>query len=749
MRTPGIVRQNRGWLSALFLLAFLVRVVPPYTAVMNGPGVNFRGNDSWYRMRLVDGLVRHFPDRVTMDPYARPGGEFVAIAPMFDELVAATAWVAGLGSPSAATVDRAGAIVPPLLGAGVAVIVFLLGVALFDRRAGLLGALFVAVAPGPFLERTTLGFADHHAAEVFFSMLAVLAFVRAAEAAGRRAEGKQPPAWLLGSGAGLALGAYLLTWMSGSLLVAALVVWIALQYTIDHLHGRPRGELALVMAPALAVALVLVLAGQDWRTFRFFQQVQALAGALAGVAVLEAARRLIARAGAPGWTFPAALAAGAIAVVAAVAWAMPGATTTLLQDAARFAPGRDASLVVEAQPLLFVNGVLSFARAWSYFGAMLPVGALGLAWLAWRAARDARPGLTLLAVWTAATLVAALGQNRFAYYAAPPLALLTGWVAGGALGWAGIGHGAGRARRRGLADVAVVLVAAAVYMSLSGAVAVARQNNGMPSTWWHAMDWLRARTPEPFGDPGFYDERYSAADATRMPAYSVMSWWDYGYWITRLGRRVPVSNPTQSGAVESADFLIATTEADAVADLDRVNARYVVVDDDLAFRGGGSAPLAGKFEGVVDWTSQPRSRFYQGFFERDAQGALVPVWIFYPDYYRTMAVRLVVYGGAAAEPAGSSYVITYAQRTDSPGRGFREILESKPFATYAEAEAYLSSLGPGLHRLVGRDPRRTCVPLDALERLQLRDRESVVIPHGRRVPTVSIFERVPPAPARP
>ena len=72
MKTPGIVRQNRGWLSALFLLAFLVRVVPPYAAVMNGPGVNFRGNDSWYHMRLVDGLVRHFPDRVTMDPYTRP-----------------------------------------------------------------------------------------------------------------------------------------------------------------------------------------------------------------------------------------------------------------------------------------------------------------------------------------------------------------------------------------------------------------------------------------------------------------------------------------------------------------------------------------------------------------------------------------------------------------------------------------------------------------------------------------------------
>ena len=112
-------------------------------------------------------------------------------------------------------------------------------------------------------------------------------------------------------------------------------------------------------------------------------------------------------------------------------------------------------------------------------------------------------------------------------------------MAGSALGFACVVHGACRARRRGLSEAAVVLVAAAVYMNLSGAVAVPRQNDGMPSTWWHAMDSLRALTPEPFGYPRFYYARYSAAHATRMPAYAVMSSRDYRYSITRLRRRVP------------------------------------------------------------------------------------------------------------------------------------------------------------------------------------------------------------------
>ncbi|GAI14766.1 unnamed protein product, partial [marine sediment metagenome] len=35
-------------------------------------------------------------------------------------------------------------------------------------------------------------------------------------------------------------------------------------------------------------------------------------------------------------------------------------------------------------------------------------------------------------------------------------------------------------------------------------------------------------------------------------SYSVMSWWDYGHWITRIAHRIPISNPFQQGASLSA-----------------------------------------------------------------------------------------------------------------------------------------------------------------------------------------------------
>ena len=86
---------------------------------------------------------------------------------------------------------------------------------------------------------------------------------------------------------------------------------------------------------------------------------------------------------------------------------------------------------------------------------------------------------------------------------------------------------------------------------------------GMPAYWFEAMQWLRTKTPEPFASPDYYYARYGK---TNPPAaFSVMNWWDQGYWIVQTGRRVPVSNPTQSGATKAAAFLTATDEADALS----------------------------------------------------------------------------------------------------------------------------------------------------------------------------------------
>jgi len=56
----------------------------------------------------------------------------------------------------------------------------------------------------------------------------------------------------------------------------------------------------------------------------------------------------------------------------------------------------------------------------------------------------------------------------------------------------------------------------------------------------------------------------------------------------RLGRRVPVANPTQAGAETAGRFFTAIDEAEAVRILDETGARYVIAHGEVPIlpRGG-------------------------------------------------------------------------------------------------------------------------------------------------------------------
>ena len=199
-----------------------------------------------------------------------------------------------------------------------------------------------------------------------------------------------------------------------------------------------------------------------------------------------------------------------------------------------------------------------------------------------------------------------------------------------------------------------------------------------------------------------------------------MNWWDYGYWIMREGRRVPVSNPTQSGAFDAARFLTATTEEEARAVLDEHRSRYVLIDRELVYSlPPGYRTLQGKFGAIAEWAGEPTNRFFESMFQRMPDGRLVSVRVFYPDYYRSMAVRLYHHGSAAVEPSNNTWVISYEDRTASDGSTYRELVHVQRFATYAEAQVHLATRGGGQHRIAGRDPLVTCVPLPALEGFRL------------------------------
>jgi len=736
--------RDRWLLLAIALAALALRVVFLFDTVFRDTYVNFQDNDAWYHMRLIDNLVRNFPRPMLVDPYIGPEAQPVAVAPLFDVIVAAVAWVVGLGRPSPHTIDVVGAVVPPVLGALVVLPVYGIGARLFGRVAGLLAAALVAVAPGHFLARSVLGYTDHHVAEALFSATAVLMLVVAVRQAERARRLR------LAAGAGVALAAYFLTWTGAALLVFVVCAWAVAQYILDALHRRGDDRIAWVTLPALALATMLVLLLQSRAMGRYGTQLAALLGGLALIGALEALRRAVARARLPRLAYPMVVLAVAGLGALAFAWRAPALAQTILLDLARFTPGATGFTVSEVRPLLVMTGRLAWQTPLEVFGTPFVIGLVTLLFLAWRAAMDDEPALTLVVVWSAVIVAATLGQNRFGYYLVINLALLTGYATARALAWAWASPvtraPSRQARRRQTSSApsivgraaAVVAVAAVVFLpNATGAWRMARTDLGVTRGWHASLEWLRGNTPEPFASPDYYFARYQPTSLLR-PQYVVMTWWDYGYQILRVARRVPVANPTQAGAEVAARFMTATDPGEASRIMADVNARYVVVDWELPILPRGGA-YRGKFPTTVTWAKKPPEQFVEVFATRGADGRLEPMTLFRPDYYRSMIVRLYVFRGQAVTPKHSTWVVTLADRR-AEGAPSREIVETHKFTAYDDAAAYLAAHDDGRHLLVGPDPRVPCVPIEAAADYRLVHESADARERPTRTPSVRIFE---------
>jgi hypothetical protein len=400
---------------------------------------------------------------------------------------------------------------------------------------------------------------------------------------------------------------------------------------------------------------------------------------------------------------------------------MPGVAVDLRYQVLRFVPSGAAITVGEVRPLLRYGDGLSWLPAWLTFRTSLFLGLAGMGWSSWWWWRDRRRDLGVVLVWALAMLIATLGQVRFGYYLGPAFALFAAPVCGAILDLSGMaaGRDASRASRtfyRGVAAVVVALLAFAP--GAASALVSAGADRTPPERWRQAMEWLRRETPEPFGDPSAYLRRTTDAGARWVSEYGVLSWWDYGYWIIGLGRRVPVSNPTQSGAREAASLFLETDGDRALRILDELGARYVVTDAVFAITPNRRGTLAvGRFDAMCQWAEVASSRYYEPVLLPDASGALRPSVLFRPDYYRTMVVRLAALGTADV-PARGRVLVAELRRPEVVGAaGPSTVVSTRWFESARDAEEALRA-GAVRGSIFGTDPLRSPVDLEAMKGIE-------------------------------
>ncbi len=746
--------------------AFAVRVYPAWNGVLGSDSVNFLETDAWYHVRLVENQVRNFPWRVTLDPYAAPGGQFVPIAPLYDTITSIAVVVLHGRDAATTSIERVAAFVPPILGTLAVVTTWALGRRLFDRRAGLLAAALLAVLPGHFMDRTMLGFVDHHALEALLALATLLAIARGlrppsppatsvpSEETVRDAQvlvsgvstdrdkvaaAAMFPGWGRRSPAGtevvtgVVLGLYLLAWGSGAFLVAILGLWLALLIPLtrgaEHLPHAAR-----LMGITSPVALCLVVAFQDPRMHRYGTQIISLVG-LAAIAMATSVLS-----GRAFGHLRKTIIIGAAAVTAGIAgitawWLDPGLIRQLATDLGRLAPDPTRMGVLEARPLFLYPGEWNWQQPWQFFRTGFYIGAIALVAFAVRIWRDRRPVDVLVWVFGVATFAATIGQNRFGYYLVPACALLGGWLAASILEWGTLVH-VQRSRplvhsRVPLArEVAAVVVASAMFApNLAPAVLLTARTGSLAAYWQDTMTWLRHQSPPPFltaaaaGDE-YYLARYPRQSAP-APDYAVLNWWDHGYWLIQRARRVPIANPTQQRAPIAARFYAETDEGRAREMVKTERVRFVLSDWELPFRLTREGAIMGRFQNVLDWAGATHADYYEIVYQR-TNDAWTPIWIFHEAYYQSMAYRLAVWGGAAATPEKSTTVVTVADRTDASGSRFRELLARQTYGTYEAARQALATNIGARMMVVGLDPWQPAFPVEGLR--------SFAQVHGARTP---------------
>jgi len=771
------IRCRPGLLVAILLVIFFgvalyLRAALPYDKVFTGEWIKFTSLDAYYHMRLVDNLVHNFPHRITFDPYTfYPHGLAVYWPPFFDWLIAGTIWLVSLGSPSQHLVDVVGVYFPAVLGTLTVIPVYFIGKELFSRWVGVISAGLVAILPGEFLNRSILGFTDHHVAEVLFSTVAMLFLILAVKAARQRKLSFshimrrdwqaviKPLAYSLL--AGIFLGIYLLTWNGGLLFVFLIFAYFVIQFIIDHLRRKDTDYLTIIASLSFLVALVVSLPVWHQMGGNTLYLIS-LPVAILTPAVLGGISRLLASKEVKPAYFLLVLGGMGMAGIGVLYAANPAALRSMFGLLSYFSPTATTT-ITEAQPLLLPQGDFSLFLAWGNFTTGFFLSLISLGIITYAILKRGEPDKTLFAVWSLIILAATLGQRRFGYYFTVNVALLTGYVSWLILELAGFKSAVARpleipakvkrekAKPKKSLKGGFHLTGRGVYMALgliavfflvffpniSPAVNVASQAFFAPGdAWCESLSWLKDNTPDPFGNPDFYYGLYEPpppGEDYNYPetAYGVMSFWDYGHWITRIAHRLPNATPAIWGAC--GPFFGAQDEASAGKIMDELGIEYVIVDHKTTIN---------KFDVIATLAKKSKADFYDLYY-LPVKGELVPGMLFYPEYYRSLAVRLYNFDGGQVSPE-STTVISYEEKINQDGELYKEITSRRSFPSYEEAEVYIAGQESDNYKIVSIDPFISPVPLEALKHYKLiySSNSSTWQPNIGVVSIVKIFEYV-------
>jgi len=593
-----------------------------------------------------------------------------------------------------------------------------------------------------FFSRSVFGYVDHHVAETLFSTLFSLAYIAALAYAARHPVSFRDyrtilPVALLALGAGVAYLLGLLVVPTVILFALIAGVFTVLQAIRNHLDGTGPEGLLVINAVTFAVPMIyLPLSGfmVDSMSLSLYSVAHVYAyllliGTTALLTVVSAAF--------PGRRGVYLVALAALAVAAVIVLNLSAVGRTMVDGLATFF-GQDITAVVIRE-----MGPWDPALAWQSLNVGLLLFLAGLAVLVFQSRRGNRPELLFAIVWSVVTLVATIQHLRFEYYLAVNVALLAAVVISWALDY-GLGktiaffhEPRGKKKKKTfpvpeVIAVALVIVLTGMFIGVSAASAIDYAAHGvsramLANDWRDALEWMNANTPNPGVD---YYAIYEKDNFTYPEgSYGIMSWWDYGHYITFIAQRIPVTNPFQDHVDAATRFFLAGTEGGADAVLEATGSRYVVTDGAMA---GAFFPAITYWQNGTAGTN----RYTQLLLVPVRGGGTYSIARFYNvAYYETIVVRLQNLDGTLVEPHEALYV---EYNTDSvPKTGYARLTASRKVDPTRARDAVEDYRGPGSATVFGSDIASPPEAIPALKHYRLVYESS-----SDAATSVKVFEHV-------
>ena len=563
--------------------------------------LTFSSPDIWYNFRQIELMVHNYPVYNWFDPMtAYPSGKSIDWGPFLPFVTATLAILTGMTSRT--DMMYLASWVIPAFAVMMIPVTYFIGKILWDWKIGIIASGLLAVTSGTYFMTSTFGQVDHHILEVLFGTLFCLMYMVTLKYCKQH-----PPGFTFQRIPLIFLGLSLLTaltYFAGFLNMPTMILFgmiVALYTFFQFIRDRAANirDTSLLLTNTVVFSLLLVLmaifgiqrAGsslQQYSSAQFF----AIVFIIVGTMVMYALSKWLNRN-----TVMYILAVIGISAVVVLSILTTG-NGAFYKQIMLFGQGEEISTIVESQPW-------SLDIAFSSFNIMVILSIFGFVVLAYHVYTKKREEHLFFMIWSLIIFVLTIQYLRFESYLAVNVTLLsslcivtcltTGFTNLGVIenGFQSSGHviteakyerpvpkkqskNPGKSSKKVKESVAskkwkntkilgafiIVVILGATFISVGLSINAdldysSNPDNIISNSWVETTEWLEAHTPDPGMDYlGVYQKDNFVYAKT---AYGILSWWDYGHYITFIGKRIPVTNPFQDHLYSSC--LLYTSDA--------------------------------------------------------------------------------------------------------------------------------------------------------------------------------------------